>query len=29
VSPESIVQRVLQNVPAPVIAPAQEEAMAA
>jgi MoxR-like ATPase len=29
VSPESIVQRVLQNVPAPVIAPAQEETMAA
>jgi MoxR-like ATPase len=29
VSPESIVQRVLQNVPAPVIAPAQEEVMAA
>jgi MoxR-like ATPase len=29
VSPESIVQRVLQSVPTPVIAPAQEEAMAA
>ncbi|GIE29755.1 MoxR-like ATPase [Actinoplanes italicus] len=29
VSPESVVQRVLQDVPPPVIAPAQEEAMAA